>query len=73
MIAPFKACNEVRIALLTKWVCSHLEIFKGRFILFFSERLNLLETFTKNPDNFKHTDLIKQMENISLEPPSQEK
>ena len=32
MIAPFKACNEVRIVILTKWVCSHLKIIKGRFI-----------------------------------------
>lgn len=26
----------------------------------------ILETFTKNPDKFKHMDLIKEVENIQL-------
>ncbi|XP_022230819.1 ATP synthase mitochondrial F1 complex assembly factor 1 [Drosophila obscura] len=29
-------------------------------------KLKLLETFTKRPDEFKHTDLIKEVENIQL-------
>ncbi|XP_026726771.1 ATP synthase mitochondrial F1 complex assembly factor 1 [Trichoplusia ni] len=29
-------------------------------------KLQLLQTFTKNPDTFKHMDLIAQLENISL-------
>lgn len=30
------------------------------------ERLKLLESFTKQPDNFKHMSLVQQLENISL-------
>nr|CAI5828178.1 unnamed protein product [Callosobruchus analis] len=30
------------------------------------EKIELLETFTKKPDEFKHMDLIKQIENLSL-------
>ncbi|VEN55949.1 unnamed protein product [Callosobruchus maculatus] len=30
------------------------------------EKIQLLETFTKKPDEFKHMDLIKQIENLSL-------
>ncbi|XP_002137103.2 ATP synthase mitochondrial F1 complex assembly factor 1 [Drosophila pseudoobscura] len=29
-------------------------------------KMKLLETFTKSPDEFKHTDLIKEVENIQL-------
>lgn len=29
-------------------------------------KLKLLQTFTKNPDEFKHMDLIKEVENIQL-------
>lgn len=29
-------------------------------------KLQLLKTFTKNPDTFKHMDLIAQLENIGL-------
>lgn len=29
-------------------------------------KLQLLETFTKKPDEFKHMDLIKEVENIQL-------
>ncbi|XP_024940620.1 ATP synthase mitochondrial F1 complex assembly factor 1 [Cephus cinctus] len=32
------------------------------------QRLKLLETFTHKPDEFKHMDLIAQLETISLEP-----
>ncbi|RZC34635.1 ATP11 domain containing protein [Asbolus verrucosus] len=31
-----------------------------------AEKLNLLEVFTRRPDEFKHMDLIKQIENLSL-------
>jgi len=30
------------------------------------KKLNLLETFTNKPDNFKHMDLISELENLSL-------
>ena len=30
------------------------------------EKRKLLETFTKTPDQFKHVDLVAQLENISL-------
>jgi hypothetical protein len=42
------------------------------YFLLISERQSLLESFTKKPNDFKHMDLIKQMENISLEPKTQE-
>lgn len=30
------------------------------------DRTNLLETFTKHPDQFKHMDVIKQLENLQI-------
>lgn len=30
-------------------------------------KMELLETFNNRPDNFKHMDLIKEMENIKIE------
>lgn len=32
-----------------------------------SSKLQLLEKFTKEPANFKHTDVIKELENITLQ------
>lgn len=29
-------------------------------------KLNLLEKFTHEPDNFKHMDVIKELENLSI-------
>lgn len=29
-------------------------------------KIELLETFTKSPDRFKHTDLIKELENLTI-------
>jgi hypothetical protein len=42
-----------------------------KFLFAISERQKLLETFTRKPDAFKHADLIKQMENITLIPSQQ--
>ena len=33
------------------------------------EKLSLLETFTHNPEAFKHMDLISQIENIDFKSP----
>lgn len=30
------------------------------------EKIELLQTFTKTPDKFKHMDVIKELENIQL-------
>jgi ATP synthase mitochondrial F1 complex assembly factor 1 len=29
-------------------------------------KLKLLETFTKSPENFKHSDVIKELENLKI-------
>jgi ATP synthase mitochondrial F1 complex assembly factor 1 len=29
-------------------------------------KVEILETFTKNPDKFKHMDVVKELENIQL-------